>query len=84
MIGEQALVELALHLLGERGPVAAHDFHADEFDAVDLITMAKAGVALARAPRAVARVRQKQSAVQLFKFELKPARYLPALGDVAR
>ena len=36
LVGEQSPVQLALHVLRERGPVAAHDFHADEFHAVDL------------------------------------------------
>ena len=83
LIGEQALIEFALHLLGESRPVAAHDLHADELDAVRGVAVAQAGIALARAARAVACVRQEQPQVQLFEFELEAARYLPVLADVA-
>ena len=44
--------------------------------------MQQAGVALARAARAVARTRQEQFQVQLFELELEAARDAPAALDM--
>ena len=35
LIREQPLIQLALHLLRERRPIATHDFHADELDGIE-------------------------------------------------
>src|ERR1700678_4291199 len=59
LIGEQTLIELALYQLCQRRPIPAHDFHADELDAVRLRTAEQACIALAGAARAVARARQE-------------------------
>src|SRR5690606_31150466 len=76
---EQAPEELALHFFCERGPVAAHDFHADE---LDLAVGPQAHVALARATRAVTGPRQEQAAVELLELELEPALDAPARAHV--
>ncbi len=55
--GEQALVELALYLFGELGPIAPDNLHANEFDAIGLGARAieQPGVALTRSPRTMSR-----------------------------
>src|SRR5256885_8535237 len=83
LVHEQAPVELALHALREGGPVAAYDLEADEFETFageilrGEVATARAvhepRVALARSPRAVARVWQGQFQVQLLELELEPA-----------
>src|SRR6266404_7589039 len=89
-VGEQALVELALHLLCKRRPVAAHDFHADELDVartrvairVRVCIAEQPRIALARAARAVPGAREKQFQIQLFELELQAAGNTPSLADM--
>ena len=72
MIGEQPLIELALHLLRKRRPIAAHDLHADEFDLPPL-RAADAGPHSACSRRAVLclRARQEQLQVEFFEFAVR-------------
>src|SRR6202008_3252525 len=74
--------ELALHLLGERGPVATHDLHADELDRVEIRAVSQSRGTLARATSAVAGARQEQLQVQLLELQLELALHAPALFDV--
>src|SRR5262249_25703760 len=54
LVGEQTLIELALHLFRERRPVAADGLHADEFNtALAAAALTQARVTLARAALAV-------------------------------
>src|SRR5690348_293386 len=78
LVGEQALIQLALNFLRERGPVAAHHFHADELDDVGILALFQSHIPLARAPRAVPRARQEESQVKFLELERQAALYLPA------
>ena len=84
LIGEKTPVQLALHVLRKRCPVATHDLQADELDLLDTVAVPQAGITLAGATRAAARMRQEQFQVQLFEFQLESARHAPSLGNVSR
>src|SRR5262245_35583932 len=62
LVIEQALVELALDLLGQRGPVAADDLHSYELDSAlrGAFTLPQTRVTLARATRTVPGSREEQ------------------------
>src|SRR5690606_28355877 len=80
--GEETPIELALHVTRERRPVAAHDLHADELDVARGVEHPR--ITLARAARAVPRVRQEKLPVQLLELDLEATLDPPARLDVLR
>src|SRR5687768_6071738 len=83
LVGKQASIQFALHLLCECRPVATHNLHADELYLVDAVAVLEPGIALAGAARTVARMRQEQLEIEFLELELQAARYAPAFLDVA-
>ena len=81
-IGKEPRVELALHGLREIGPVAPHDFHADELHRV--ATVGHTGVALARAGGTVSYGRQEQSRVEFLELQFQSALDIPPFTHMAR
>src|SRR3569833_1601992 len=82
--GKQPMVQLALVLLGELGPVAPDNFHSDEFDIVRARAAVKqAGVPFTGASGAVAGRGKKLLQIQLLVLQLQPAADPPAFLDIA-
>ena len=84
LVREEPRVQLALDLLRELRPVAAHRLHAREDDARAALGLHQAGVALARPRRPVAHRGQAQPQVEPVEDEVEPALDPPALAGCAR
>src|SRR5690348_11731920 len=71
---KQSLIQLALDLLGELGPVAPDNLHSDEFDTLRARAAVKqAGIPFTGATGAVPGRWQKQLQIKLFILQLQPA-----------
>ena len=84
LVSEQSLVELTLHALGQIGPVATDDLHANELHAIAGRVMHQPGVTLARSACAASCVRQEEPEIELFELQLQLAAHAPVLFDVPR
>src|SRR5690242_20582884 len=72
--GKQTLIQLALHLLGELGPIAPDNLHPNEFDAVrSRAAVKQASVPFTGAAGAVPGGGKKQLQIKLLVLQLQPA-----------